>query len=343
MVFMVIFKCKFVYEDVEAAMDFLENIKSIPIVSIAEQMGFCAVRKGRYYSLKEHDSVIIDADKNCFWRNSKFSKGVKGGAGSTIDFVMEFGGESDHKKAMRKLAVMYGIGNGEGGKCRKPAGHFSAGDRSASDAAKKIRNAKLALPKEGAGNEDAFRYLLSRGISRDVIRYFIDRKMLYQDAKKNCVFVSPSHDCACIRGTGGRRFVRDCEGSNYDECFYFKGNSRADKLVVAESVIDIMSIMTYLQICGMDYQKYAYLSTLGTNKIHSLRLHLLKERELQSPIRRVYLCNDNDEAGCRADRNAIGQMESIGYKEGEWRIEKSPAGKDWNDYIEGRMGGHEYN
>lgn len=90
-------------------MSFLDNIKAIPVADLAERMGYTLVKKGRYYRLKEHDSVIIDTQKNCFWRNSRFSQGAKGGAGSSIDFVMEFGGETDYKNSMRRLALMYGI------------------------------------------------------------------------------------------------------------------------------------------------------------------------------------------------------------------------------------------
>lgn len=59
-------------------MGFLDNIKSIPITDLAQRMGFTLVRRGRYFSLKEHDSVIIDTRKNCFWRNSVFTHGFKG-------------------------------------------------------------------------------------------------------------------------------------------------------------------------------------------------------------------------------------------------------------------------
>lgn len=45
--------------------------EEIPIADIAREMGFSVVKKGRYLSLKEHDSVIIDTERNCFWRNSR--------------------------------------------------------------------------------------------------------------------------------------------------------------------------------------------------------------------------------------------------------------------------------
>lgn len=307
---------------------FLDNIKAIPITDLAGRMNYTLVRKGRYYSLKEHDSVIIDTQKNCFWRNSRFSKGFKGGAGSSIDFMMEFGGEPDYKSAMRRLALMYGI---EGDKPPQTAYRKIETPQAKLQAAKKEKRifpGKVDLPKKSGRNNDVFRYLMGRGISASVIKYFLARKMLYEDVRKNCVFVSPTMDFACVRSTGEQRFIGDCEGSNYDECFFFKGRADAKKLIVAESVIDIMSIMTYIQMQGKWYGNYAYLALAGTNKVHSLFVHLSRE----SQVREVILCFDRDEAGEKANENAIKGMKEMGFS-GVWKIEKPPSGKDWNDYI----------
>lgn len=312
-------------------MSFLDNIKAIPVTDLAERMGYTLVRKGRYYSLKEHDSVIIDTQKNCFWRNSRFSKGFKGGAGSSIDFVMEFGRELDSKSAMRRLALMYGI---EGDKPPQTAYRKPEPPRAKPQAAEKktMPPGKVVLPKKNRNNNDVFRYLTGRGISTSVIKYFLARKMLYEDVRKNCVFVSPTMDFACVRSTGGQRFVGDCEGSDYDECFFFKGRADAKTLIVAECVIDMMSVMTYLQMQGKWYGNYACLALAGTNKVHSLFVHLSREPQ----IKKVVLCFDNDEAGEKADANAIEGMKEIGFS-GTWKVEKPPTGNDWNDYIKTLM------
>lgn len=41
--------------------------ENISIVDYASSIGFTPVRKGKYYSLKEHDSIIIDTHKNVYW------------------------------------------------------------------------------------------------------------------------------------------------------------------------------------------------------------------------------------------------------------------------------------
>lgn len=40
--------------------------ENISIVDYASSIGFTPVRKGKYYSLKEHDSIIIDTHKNIY-------------------------------------------------------------------------------------------------------------------------------------------------------------------------------------------------------------------------------------------------------------------------------------
>jgi len=308
-------------------MSFLDSIKAIPVTDLAERMGYNLVRKGRYYSLKEHDSVIIDTTKNCFWRNSRFSQGYKGGAGSTIDFVMEFGGEPDYKAAMRRIALMYGI---EGDKPPRVAYKDPKPPQTKKPQAKKKLPQKLVLPERNNKNSDVFRYLLSRGISQSVIRYFLAREMLYEDLHRNCVFVSPKQDFGCLRSTGSTRFVKDLEGSDYEQCFFFKGVPNAKRLYVAESVIDIMSIMTYQQTQGEWYGSYGYLALSGTNKIQSLFRHISQEPE----IREVVLCFDRDEAGGIADAKAVDGLNKMGFH-GSCRILKAPDEqcKDWNDFV----------
>ena len=65
------------------------------------ELGFTLVRRGKYFTLKEHDSVMIDPERNCFWRNSiggGYGKTAYGG--SVIDFAKHFSG-----RTMREIMV----------------------------------------------------------------------------------------------------------------------------------------------------------------------------------------------------------------------------------------------
>jgi len=307
---------------------FLETIKAIPITDLAEKVGFKVTRKGQYYSLREHDSVRIDPVKNCFWRNSTFSSGHKGGSGSSIDFMMEFCGATDYKAAMRQLAQLYGI---DGNNLDKHTAFIQKAPQTPSRGINERFSEGLVLPQAADDNECVKRYLKGRGIADDVIDYFLEKKMLYQDIRKNCVFVSPAKDFGCMRGTNlEKRFVRDCNGNNYESCFFFKHSDEVKKIVVTESVIDLMSIMTCFSIKGISLEGYAFLAIAGTSKIHSLFNHLKANTEVEQ----IYLCLDNDKPGIGADDRAMEGLKEIHY-EGKVSIVKPPDNtcKDWNDYI----------
>ena len=307
-------------------MSFLDNIKSVPITDFAQRCGYTLVSKGKYYSLKEHDSVIIDTEKNCFWRNSRFAKGFSGGAGSVIDFAIEFNGASDAKKAMRQIAVMYGI---EGEResfvpYRKPI---------AAELPRKKREAgEVELPARDEDNRRVYAYLVkTRGIDQSVIRYFLGKKMLYQDkVHKNCVFHTGTV-FACVRSSDkNSSFKLDLEGCDYNECFYFRGSNTADTLVVAESVIDIMSIMTQFCREKKRYTDYCYLALAGTGKVDSVGYHIQKEEADGKPFKKVLSATDNDEAGEKAHEHIQNIADSIGV---DCERYAAPSEKDWNEYI----------
>ena len=302
--------------------------REIPITDYAQRLGFTLVRRGRYYSLKEHDSVIIDTAKNCFWRNSRFASGMKGSAGSVIDFCMEFGGAGSAGEALRELSNLYGI-HGE----RDARPQYRQPPQSAREK-ETVRGGvekekEFSLPEKAKDNRAVFRYLIAdRRIQRSVIRYFLGRGLLYQDVHNNCVFHTDVF--GCVRSTNGQRFVGDVEGSDYDECFFIRGSKAADTLVVTESVIDLMSVMSLFTMQGKKYTDYCYLSLAGTNKLQSVFYHLGKEG---AGIREVLIAVDNDRAGDIATRSIL---EKIGTDFPDVSAQRFPPPqeyKDWNDYI----------
>ena len=66
---------------------------------------YTPIRKGKYYSLKEHDSVIIDPVGNMFWRNAY--RGEPHWCGSIIDFICHFEGKSE-REAILELSDLAG-------------------------------------------------------------------------------------------------------------------------------------------------------------------------------------------------------------------------------------------
>ena len=162
----------------------LDAIKSYPIVDYAARIGFTPRRIGRYYTLKEHDSVRIDPVKNCFWRNST------GTRGSLIDFVMHFENK-DMPDAIQSLGTQMTVAE------RKPIAPQPRASPS---------SPPLKLPKPNRNNDRAYAYLRGRGISKLTINRLIADGLLYESADSHrCVFAGKDSDgvtkFACERGT----------------------------------------------------------------------------------------------------------------------------------------------
>ncbi len=305
-------------------MDYQDKIKTIPIPEYARVLGFTVVKKGsRYCSLKEHDSVMIDVNKNCYWRNSVFARGMNnplGAAGSVIDFAVEFGGYTDVKQAMRGLWERFKPFNGVRENNTLPCAEQRDFPRGG-----------LELPQAVNGTARAYDYLVSkRKIEPVVARYFIKHGLVYQDIHNNAVFVSRNDAgapvFACWRGTGEGRYVRDCIGSDYNECFFIKGTSRT--VVVTESVIEAMSYMSLLAMDGKRFCEYSYLALSGTNKIASLFYHLDK-----LDADNVVLALNNDKGGLKATESAAEELIERGYN-GRFTIDiPKVLSQDWNDVL----------
>jgi DNA invertase Pin-like site-specific DNA recombinase len=262
------------------------GVKQIPISDVARSYGLTTLPKGKYLTLKEHDSVIIDPERNCFWRNST------GASGSVIDFVMEFGGASNSSQAIRELYQNYKVSK------------------------------VLKLPNPAKNNFAVKNYLLNeRKISEKIIDFFFEKDMLYQDERNNCVFVSKNF--ACLRGTGKTRFVIDVSGSNYDEGFFVQCSLENETLIVTESVIDAMSIMSVFSKRGEDFTTKNYLALCGTNKLNAI-FNKLKN------VKTVKLAFDNDDSGRAAMSLAKEKLQNVEIIEFV-----PPKGKDWNEFLMG--------
>ena len=293
----------------------------IRIVDYAQQHGYHVVAKGNYYTLKEHDSVIIDPEKNCFWRNSGRGTNPQG---SVIDFAMNFVHSGDLEASLEELSqqiegMSYPVGQiREHPATVKPVGQVSLKDN---------------LPERNRDMRRAYAYLTkTRWIDPDVVQEFVDRKMLYQDVRGNCVFLAYGADgepnFATFRGTlSERKFLGDIKGSDYTHDFYV--NNGAEKLIVTESVIDAMSVMSILKGQGVEFQKYDYLVQAGTQKYDAV----LTQLEEHPKVNEVLLAMDHDIAGVKG-------MQKV--KELVWEFPEErkvsihvpdPQYKDWNEVL----------
>lgn len=288
----------------------IDQIKRISIVDYAEEIGFHPYKIGHYYSLKEHDSVRIDPDKNIFVQNST------GAGGSVIDFAMTFQG-MDLKRAIRTLGGKTAAGSVQERKDPDPE-------------KRKEKIGDLKLPEKDSNMKNIFAYLIkTRGIDQSIVQEMVQRKALYQDIHKNCVFVSRDDSgkpvFACIRGTNTyKKFVADAFGCDYSYGLFLPNGG--DRLIVTESAIDAMSVMNLLEIGGTDHKAYDYLALSGCGKTEVIETHLHNH-----DYRIVDLCLDSDEAGRRAAKALSVRIKEI--SKAAVYTELPGNEKDYNDVL----------
>ena len=299
----------------------------LSVVDVCQSLGYSPIRVGqKYYSLKEHDSVRLDLGKNCFYWNSV------GKNGSVIDACVAFGNMTisdayNHLYDMaggREAVFDAAVGNRELEKISIKQTQQKYPEQ------KRQENLKVDLPQRAAHMRNVYAYLSqTRQISADVINEFVKRKMLYQDVRNNCVFVSRNKEgepvFACKRGSNTyKRFVADCRGNDYSKGFYV--DNGAKKLFVGESVIDIMSKMTMLQREGKNYHDYNYLAMWGTEKQDPIE-NILKDTEIEE----VALGLDNDTGGLAATEKIEHTLDRM--KVAHVRDMPEIKGHDWNDAL----------
>jgi hypothetical protein len=272
------------------------------------------------YMLKDHDSLKIS--------NNKFhwcSRGV--GGNNAIDYLVKVRG-IEFKEAVRELAGdsdFISRSNDNRAPPEKPKskddGHF------------------FILPEAHSHNNDVISYLKGRGIEEAVINDCIKMKMLYQNTKQACVFVSFNSQgeakYASERGIKSD-FKKDVAGSNKAFAFCMPpttGNSHSNKpaferLYVFEGAVDCLSHASITQIGGTDWDGYR----LSLGGVSSLALNTFLENNPQ--ISTVYICLDNDKTGKEStERIAKEILEKEQYSHINIFIAPPPIGTDYNDTL----------
>lgn len=298
--------------------------QQIQITDYARENGYTLVRAGRYYSLKEHDSVRIDPNRNCYWQNSVAGRTGIGKGDSIIGFAKDFVHHGDLHEALKELS----------GRVRGMT--YSPGALPAArEEIKKYDSPQL--PPRGENMHRMFAYLTkSRYVDPDIVQEFVNWKMLYQDQRGNCVFVGRNlngkAETACLRGTlSDVRFTGEIEGSDARKGICLRNH--AEKVIVTESVIDSMSVMSILKEQGVDLKTYDYLSLNGVGKAEAL-YHLLKEE----PKAEILLALDRDLGGVKAMKQISKTLQNTyGIADEKISFHVPHQKKDWNEELTEKM------
>ncbi len=183
----------------------------------------------------------------------------------------------------------------------------------------------FTLPEANGDMRRVYAYLIKqRGIDKDVIDHFARAGLLYENAKHhNCVFVGTDENGvarhAHKRSTNsyGEAFRINVEGSDPRYSFHHIGTDGS--LFVFEAPIDMLS---YITLYPDRWQEHSYVACCGTSF-----LPVQQMKEMTPPMKKLFLCLDNDKAG----QSACEQMEALSRA---WNVETArllPEHKDWNE------------
>lgn len=279
------------------------------LVSFLQSRGEKVKRSGSEYEWK-HCGAKITLRGNS-WYHQYDRKG-----GYAIDFVRIFY-ECDYQQAVQML-----IGSSAGTLKTAPPPPI------------KLQK-PFSLPTPNDNMHRLSHYLVNeRGIDREVVRFFAERKLLYEDGKHhNSVFVGldnngvPRH--AHMRGTySGSSFKGNISGSIAEHSFHYCGGG--DRLYVFEAPIDMLSYITLNQK-GWEKQNYVALCSVA----QQAALYRLKQSK---HITTAVLCLDNDKAGIEATKRLCERIKNeMGCAVGI----QIPIYKDWNEDLVNFYGSEE--
>ena len=261
---------------------------------------------GNTWCLKDHDSLRISNGK-WYW----FSRGF--GGVSAVDFLMKVRGFS----FVEALSAVLGSGGYLAPKPKEP------------------EERRLLLPSKSESSDRVMEYLQLRAIDPEIIRYCLERNILYESSDgKNAVFVgcdeSGKPRYAAIRSMMSS-FKGDATGSDKQYSFQIKG-TEGEHLHVFESAIDLLSYATLVKQKGFDWKKDSHLSLAGVfivkrNSVVPKALeHFL---EMHPDVKTIHLHLDNDVVGQGA---AKGITKGLREQYHVWN-QPPPAEKDMNDYL----------
>lgn len=270
---------------------------------------------GNTYCLREHDSLKISNGKWYWWSR-------KIGGYNALDFLIKVRGMS-FADAVEQLTG------------RREMSYTSAPVQS------KINTPKeLDLPEKNDNERRVIAYLCKRGIDSGIVFDCIKQGKLYESRlHHNAVFVGTDKygevKYAAWRGTGDKRVLGECSGS--DKAFSFRMEGGSGKAVHCfEAAIDLLSYATLCKLQGRNWRNFSLVSLGGIaapkDKSESMSVPPALKTFLAShpDTAKIYLHFDNDEPGIEAASALKKALER------DYEVELRPPkeGKDYNDYLQ---------
>lgn len=289
--------------------------KSVDLVKVAEKLHYTPEKKGRYYTIKEMDSIRIH-DRKSWCRWSRHGDKENGG-GSQIDFLRVFAG-LDFTDAVAWLLDFAGYR-------KMPAMSKTPDLKNIAPKEEKKKKKKFELPPPARNNDFLYSYLVNeRALSKETVDWFVKHGLIYESRPyHNIVFLGLDAEGKCrfasMRGvfdSQGKSFKCDVENNDKNYGFNVTCNESTE-IYVFEAAIDLMSYVDVHRDCR------ANLLALGMVADAPLE-RFLKEH---SQVTSIKFCLDNDEPGRKATKELMKKYYELGYE-----VEDCPPPKGYKDY-----------
>ena len=288
----------------------IDNMKSeCDLVELARWCGYTPIRKGRTYSLQEHDSVRI-------FNHRTFMQYSSCVGGDAIVFLQHFMSCS-FQEAAEKLCDFTGNWNTNEEKTV-----------SVLPVEKENEKSVFVLPEPAQNYRRLYAYLIkTRCIDKDIVDYCVKQHLIYESGEHhNIVFLSRDKNGEChhafMRGTNDAYpYKGDVEGN--DKKYGFNIPVSGKKLRVFEAAIDALSEWTLT--------KDSTVSRLALGGVCDVPLETFLNEHPE--ITQIDLCLDGDKPGREAAIKICEKYRKKGYDVQIKHPDFLPGtnGKDYND------------
>lgn len=280
----------------------------VRIMEYIQKLNLQTKRAGKTLKVEGYGGLYIDPANN---RWNCFSKGKGGGPIQLVMFL-------ENKSWLEAVKTLLD-GNYES----KNISNYGKDTMKIKD-----KNKEFILPKKNKTFNHVIAYLIkTRGIDKDIIYKAIQNKTLYEDEKRNCVFVGYDKEGKAryggLRGTNTNKVFKG-EVENSNKAYSFNIPGKTNKLYIFESPIELMSYLTLQKRFSPNVKLNDHMLSLGCLATLALEKYI----EDNPNIKELNLCLNNDKWGINAAKNIRQEYQ------GRYRVNiEYPKLKDFNDVL----------
>lgn len=261
----------------------LVRANNVSIVDYINSINLDTRRAGKTIKIEGYGGLYVDPAKN---RWNCFSKGKGGGPIQLVMFL-------ENKTWVESVKTL--LGNSYEGNIVQ--------NNHRDTNIKQEENKEFLLPKKNSTFNHVIAYLIkTRGIDKDIVYNSIQNKTLYEDEKRNCVFVGYDEEgiprYAGLRGTNSNKIFKG-EVENSNKAFSFNIPGKTNKIYVFESPIELMSYLTLNKRFFNGGEFNHHMLSLGCLAPVALDRYL----EDNPNIDKLSICLNNDKWGIDATNN----------------------------------------